>query len=88
MATMTDAPVIHRPTLRSLEEIVPSSLKAVFYVNNAVKNTHFIERREIAISGSTTGTRKNWRATTPCMPSMTIFSVPAKQAWTAMHAMV
>jgi hypothetical protein len=47
IAALTDAPVIHRPTLRSLEEVVPESLKVAFYVNNAVKNTHFIERREM-----------------------------------------
>ncbi|NKX49345.1 hypothetical protein HER39_01860 [Arthrobacter deserti] len=47
IAAITDAPVIHRPTLRSLEEVVPPSLKVAFYVNNAVKNTHFIERREM-----------------------------------------
>ncbi|TJY67427.1 hypothetical protein E4J89_15210 [Arthrobacter sp. CAU 1506] len=47
IAALTDAPVVHRPTLRSLEEVVPHSLKVAFYVNNAVKNTHFIERREM-----------------------------------------
>ncbi|MCG2622264.1 CDP-glycerol glycerophosphotransferase family protein [Arthrobacter sp. I2-34] len=47
IAALTDAPVIHRPTLRSLEEVAPPSLKVAFYVNNAVKNTHFIERREM-----------------------------------------
>ena len=47
IAALTEAPVVHRPTLRSLEEVVPPSLKVAFYVNNAVKNTHFIERREM-----------------------------------------
>ena len=41
------APIIYRPTLRSLEEVIVPSLKAAFYVNNAVRNTHFIERREL-----------------------------------------
>jgi hypothetical protein len=40
-------PVIHRPTLRSLEEVVVPSLRTAFYVNNAVRNTHFVERREL-----------------------------------------
>ena len=47
IAALTQAPVIYRPTLRSLEDVVPPSLKATFYVNNAVKNSHFIERREM-----------------------------------------
>lgn len=44
---VTEAPVINRPTLRSLETVVTPSLKAAFYVNNAGKNSHFIERREM-----------------------------------------
>lgn len=44
---MTKAPVINRPTLRSLEDVITPSLKAAFYVNNAGLNTHFIERREM-----------------------------------------
>lgn len=44
---VTDAPVINRPTLRSLETVITPSLKLAFYVNNAGKNTHFIERREL-----------------------------------------
>ena len=44
---ITEAPVINRPTLRSLEEVITPSVGAAFYVNNAGKNTHFIERREI-----------------------------------------
>ena len=44
---ITEAPVINRPTLRSLEEVITPSVGAAFYVNNAGKNTHFIERREL-----------------------------------------
>ncbi len=40
-------PVVFRPTLRSLEEVIVPSLTTTFYVNNAVRNTHFIERREL-----------------------------------------
>jgi CDP-glycerol glycerophosphotransferase (TagB/SpsB family) len=40
-------PVLHRPTLRSLEEVIVPTMSAAFYVNNAVRNTHFIERREL-----------------------------------------
>jgi hypothetical protein len=40
-------PIIYRPTLRSLEEVVVPSMTAAFYVNNAVRNTHFVERREL-----------------------------------------
>jgi CDP-glycerol glycerophosphotransferase (TagB/SpsB family) len=44
---ITEHPVINRPTLRSLEEVITPSVGAAFYVNNAGKNTHFIERREM-----------------------------------------
>lgn len=44
---ITEHPVINRPTLRSLEEVVTPSVGAAFYVNNAGKNTHLIERREM-----------------------------------------
>ncbi|SDS65974.1 CDP-glycerol glycerophosphotransferase, TagB/SpsB family [Friedmanniella luteola] len=40
-------PVVHRPTLRSLEDVIVPSMTSAFYVNNAVRNTHFIERREL-----------------------------------------
>ncbi len=40
-------PIVHRPTLRSLEEVIVPSMTTAFYVNNAVRNTHFIERREL-----------------------------------------
>ena len=40
-------PVIYRKTLRSLEEIVVDSMTAAFYVNNAARNTHLVERREL-----------------------------------------
>jgi hypothetical protein len=42
-----EVPVIYRPTLRSVEETLVPSLTAAFYVNNAVRNTHYIERREL-----------------------------------------
>ncbi len=42
-----DLPVVHRATLRSLEDVVVPTMRAAFYVNNAVKNTHFVERREL-----------------------------------------
>lgn len=44
---MTEAPVINRATLRSLEDVITPRLSVAFYVNNAGKNTHFIERREM-----------------------------------------
>jgi hypothetical protein len=43
----TGIPVLFRPTLRSLEEIVVPSMRVAYYVNNAVRNTHLIERREL-----------------------------------------
>jgi hypothetical protein len=46
-AASVEVPVIYRPTLRSLEEVVVPSMRAAFYVNNAVRNTHFVERREL-----------------------------------------
>ncbi len=43
----TGIPLLYRPTLRSLEDVVVDSMKVAFYVNNAVRNTHLIERREL-----------------------------------------
>jgi hypothetical protein len=40
-------PLIHRRTLRSLEEIIVDSMTTAFYVNNAARNTHLVERREL-----------------------------------------
>ena len=40
-------PIIFRPTLRSVEEIVVPSLTTAFYVNNAARNSHLVERREL-----------------------------------------
>jgi hypothetical protein len=40
-------PLIYRRTLRSIEEIIVSSMTAAFYVNNAARNTHLVERREL-----------------------------------------
>ncbi len=42
-----EVPIVHRPTLRSVEDAVVPSMSAAFYVNNAVRNTHLIERREL-----------------------------------------
>jgi len=42
-----EVPVVHRPTLRSLEDVIVPSMTSAFYVNNAVRNTHFVERREL-----------------------------------------
>lgn len=38
----TDAPVILRSALTDLDAVVPDSLKAVFYSNTAVRNSHMI----------------------------------------------
>ncbi|MGP5396829.1 CDP-glycerol glycerophosphotransferase family protein [Arthrobacter rhombi] len=46
-AKVTDAPVIYRRTLASLEDVLIPGMTTAFYVNNAVKNTHLIERREL-----------------------------------------
>ncbi len=40
-------PLIYRRTLRDVEESIVDSMAAAFYVNNAARNTHFVERREI-----------------------------------------
>ena len=42
-----EIPLLLRETLGSLESIVVPGLTAAFYVNNAVRNTHLIERREL-----------------------------------------
>ena len=47
LADATDAPVVVRPTLRSLDDVDVPSLSTVFYVNNATKNTHMVERAEL-----------------------------------------
>ena len=44
---LTAAPVVFRPTLRSVEDVIVPGMTTSFYVNNAVRNTHFIERREL-----------------------------------------
>jgi len=44
LADSTAAPVVVRPTLRSLDDVDVPSLSTVFYVNNATKNTHMVER--------------------------------------------
>jgi CDP-glycerol glycerophosphotransferase (TagB/SpsB family) len=41
------APLLYRRTLRSIEEIIVDSMAAAFYVNNAARNTHLVERREL-----------------------------------------
>jgi CDP-glycerol glycerophosphotransferase (TagB/SpsB family) len=40
-------PLIYRRTLRSIEEIIIDSMTTAFYVNNAPRNTHLVERREL-----------------------------------------
>lgn len=47
IAELTGAPVLLCPTLRSLDATVTPGLTTVFYVNNGLKNTHYIERREL-----------------------------------------
>ncbi len=42
-----EIPLLLRETLGSLESILVPGLTAAFYVNNAVRNTHLIERREL-----------------------------------------
>lgn len=40
VAALTDRPVIYRRRLEELDQVVCDSLRAVFYVNNAVRNAH------------------------------------------------
>ena len=47
IAQLTDAPVVLRPTLRELDDVDVPSLSTVFYVNNATRNTHMVERAEL-----------------------------------------
>jgi CDP-glycerol glycerophosphotransferase (TagB/SpsB family) len=42
-----NVPLIYRKTLRSIEEIIVDSMTTAFYVNNAARNTHLVERREL-----------------------------------------
>ena len=47
IARLTRAPIVLCRTLESLEETVVPSLRTVFYVNNGLKNTHYVEHREL-----------------------------------------
>jgi len=40
-------PVVHRPSLRSLDDVVAPTLTTAFYITNGVRNSHFVERREL-----------------------------------------
>ena len=40
-------PLVYRRTLRSVEEAIVDTMTTAFYVNNAPRNTHLIERREL-----------------------------------------
>ncbi|MBA8795003.1 CDP-glycerol glycerophosphotransferase (TagB/SpsB family) [Friedmanniella endophytica] len=42
-----EVPVLLRETFGSVETIMVPSLTTAFYVNNAVRNTHLVERREL-----------------------------------------
>ncbi|HJV13789.1 MAG TPA: CDP-glycerol glycerophosphotransferase family protein [Propionibacteriaceae bacterium] len=42
-----NVPLIYRRSLRSLEEIIVDSMTTAFYVNNAARNSHLVERREL-----------------------------------------
>jgi hypothetical protein len=46
-AAGVQVPIIYRPSLRSLEEILVPTMTTAFYVNNAARNTHLVERREL-----------------------------------------
>ena len=42
LAATTKAPVIYCPSVASVDEVVTSSMKACFYVNNGAKNVHMV----------------------------------------------
>lgn len=42
VAPLTQAPIIVRKDMASLDSVIVDSVKAVFYVNNAIKNAHFV----------------------------------------------
>ncbi|MFC7479903.1 CDP-glycerol glycerophosphotransferase family protein [Luedemannella flava] len=42
VAAVTRVPVLHCPTIRALDQIITPSLRAVFYVNNSMKNLHML----------------------------------------------
>lgn len=44
---ITDAPIIVRPAMADLDAMVVPSVKATFYVNNAIRNAHFARFFEI-----------------------------------------
>ena len=47
IAEITRAPIVLCRTLESLEDTLVPSVRAAFYVNNGLKNTHYVERREL-----------------------------------------
>ncbi|WP_010532771.1 CDP-glycerol glycerophosphotransferase family protein [Brachybacterium squillarum] len=47
VAAITDRPVLLRRSLKDLDPVVVPSLKAVFYVNNGVRNNHMIRYSQL-----------------------------------------
>ncbi len=42
VAAATSVPVLHCPSIRALDLVVPRNLRAVYYVNNGMKNVHML----------------------------------------------
>jgi len=47
VAACGDVPVLHCPTMGSVERARTDSLRAAFYVNNAARNSHFVRYSEL-----------------------------------------
>lgn len=48
MQTLTDQPVVVCNTIGNLDQVAVDGLHACFYVNNGMKNSHFVKFREIS----------------------------------------
>ena len=64
-------PLIYRRTLRSIEEIIVDSMTAAFYVNNAARNTHLVERRDLTHVWLNHGDSRSRPVSIPCTPFTT-----------------
>ena len=69
-------PVVHRPSLRSLDDVVAPSLTTAFYVTNGVRNSHFVERRELTHVWLNSGTSEQAAAYNPVHAIYDLILVP------------
>ena len=74
-----DVPVVHRPSLRSLDDVVTPSLTTAFYVTNGVRNSHFVERRDLTHVWLNDGSSDRPTAYSPVHAIYDLIFVPDRQ---------